>query len=271
MTAVAPMSRSFERTSTSFSCVVFPANVAACIRHWLSGAAGRSVPHTSSTRFASSAVTLTCFCLSAVTMPRICPTLCNLGSTPTTAFAGRLSASHADTSGVSGSPCLMSDQWSPSSCCSACRKYLPSVQRRAVLSLSVDVTTAVPALPVNPVMYPRFSSHGGGYSLACASSDGTMMADTPSRFIAARSAASRSPASTGVRVVASCVAEAVLLAAVVLDRSAAPRFPIVVVFVRSAQGATNACRVLFDAVQGAAAAAAAVRAKFVLGATASVF
>jgi len=89
-------------------------------------------------------------------------TVCSAGSIPTRAPLGRLAASHSGGSATPASPDRMSVHSSRLSCFSACRKYRPSVQRRAPCA---RVTTAVPAEPVKRVSHSRRPSEGAGYSL----------------------------------------------------------------------------------------------------------
>ena len=110
------------------------------------GSAGRAAPHTLSTKFpgftATSSrpppvsVSASFFAFSAVW---------SMGSIPTRPAGPRCSFRKSPMSGVSARPARISCHSGPSSC-SACRKYRPSVHSSAE-SL---VTTAVPALPVNP-------------------------------------------------------------------------------------------------------------------------
>ena len=86
--------------------------------------------------------------------------------------------------GTSGSPIFISSIPDPLSSSAACRKYLPSVQRKAWSF----VKRAVPAEPVKPDIHSRNLKWSLTYSEAWSSSDGTRYMSIPASSIALRNA-----------------------------------------------------------------------------------
>ena len=115
-------------------------------------------------------------------------TLLHIPSTPTCALVSlSLSASHRAIVGVPFTFRRISWNEVPSSCFSAARKYLLSVQRAA----ESIVTTAVPAEPSNPLIHSLPFHLSGVYSEWCGSVDGKTKASSFSRRITSRRLARR--------------------------------------------------------------------------------
>ena len=84
---------------------------------------------------------------------------------PSTATTEACSKSHSGMFTESGRRVLCNSTPVPSSCSTACMKYLESVQRPAWSA----VTTTSPASPVKPVSHSTCFHLGAGYSLECGS------------------------------------------------------------------------------------------------------
>ena len=160
----------FVRTSATFSFQSFPAYCKSSTQTLLFGCGGRS-SHTKSTKFC---------CTATSRFPPIPKSFTSVsheeldkvvGSAPTTEPNGSLPFNHCPNVGLSGSRSFTSTQLS-SSCCSACKKYRPSVHKAAWCR----VITAVPAEPVKPEINSRRLSAAAMYSFWWASSVGTIKA-----------------------------------------------------------------------------------------------
>ena len=157
--AVAPASFIAARVRASLLSTVSPVYFCSSSNTGSSERIGRS-SHTSSIR--SYAYTTFPFFSDAIfsySSPSVTET--TRPSNPTFSPSARAVSKYSPIFGTPGCPIFISSTVVPSSCFAAWIKYLPSVHRRA----SVFETTAVPADPVNPVIYSLALKCSPTYSL----------------------------------------------------------------------------------------------------------